>query len=86
MMLEPGRRDHDGGVFPKAGHGAVCPLSGQHVGRRAKKYPLGLRGIREPDPIRLEDMVLYERERGAGGKHAPAARRAAGLQYPALRR
>ena len=31
----------------------------------SEKYPLGLRAIREPDPIRLEDMVLYERERGA---------------------
>jgi len=30
----------------------------------SERYPLGLRGIAQPDPIRLEDMVLYERERG----------------------
>jgi len=30
----------------------------------SERYPLGLRGISRPDPIRLEDMVLYERERG----------------------
>ena len=51
--------------FRKQGTGlfARCPGSAW-VGER-EKYPLGLRGIREPDPIRLEDMVLYERERGA---------------------
>ena len=30
----------------------------------SERYPLGLRGIAKPDPIRLEDMVLYEKERG----------------------
>ncbi len=30
----------------------------------SERYPLGLRGIEKPDPIRLEDMVLYEKERG----------------------
>ncbi|MBQ2990233.1 MAG: ATP-binding protein [Clostridia bacterium] len=30
----------------------------------SERYPLGLRGILKPDPIRLEDMVLYEKERG----------------------
>ncbi|MDO5378602.1 MAG: ATP-binding protein [Clostridia bacterium] len=50
-------RKHGSGLF------ASCPGS-TWVGV-SERYPLGLRGIREPDPIRLEDMVLYERERGA---------------------
>ena len=49
-------RKHGSGLF------ASCPGS-TWVGV-SEAYPLGLRGIREPDPIRLEDMVLYERERG----------------------
>jgi len=49
-------RKHGSGLF------ASCPGS-TWVGV-SDAYPLGLRGIREPDPIRLEDMVLYERERG----------------------
>ena len=49
-------RKHGSGLF------ASCPGS-TWVGV-SEQYPLGLRGIREPDPIRLEDMVLYERERG----------------------
>ncbi|MBP3656603.1 MAG: ATP-binding protein [Clostridia bacterium] len=49
-------RRHGSGLF------ASCPGS-TWVGI-SERYPLGLRGIREPDPIRLEDMVLYERERG----------------------
>ena len=49
-------RKHGSGLF------ASCPGS-TWVGV-SETYPLGLRGIREPDPIRLEDMVLYERERG----------------------
>ena len=48
-------RKHGSGLF------AACPGS-TWVGV-SDAYPLGLRGIREPDPIRLEDMVLYERER-----------------------
>ena len=50
-------RKHGSGLF------ASCPGS-TWVGV-SERYPLGLRGIREPDPIRLEDMILYERERGA---------------------
>ena len=50
-------RKHGSGLF------AACPGC-TWVGV-SDAYPLGLRGIREPDPIRLEDMVLYERERGA---------------------
>ena len=49
-------RRHGSGLF------AACPGS-TWVGV-SERYPLGLRGIREPDPIRLEDMVLYEKERG----------------------
>ena len=49
-------RKHGSGLF------ASCPGS-TWVGV-SEAYPQGLRGIREPDPIRLEDMVLYERERG----------------------
>ena len=48
-------RRHGTGLF------ARCPGS-TWVGESAK-YPLGLRGITSPDPIRLEDMVLYEKER-----------------------
>lgn len=50
-------RKHGTGLF------AACPGS-TWVGE-SKKTPLGLRGITQPDPIRLEDMVLYEKERGA---------------------
>ena len=49
-------RKHGTGLF------ASCPGS-TWVGV-SEKYPLGLRGITKPDPIRLEDMVLYEKERG----------------------
>ena len=49
-------RRHGSGLF------ARCPGC-TWVGV-SERYPLGLRGIREPDPIRLEDMVLYEKERG----------------------
>jgi len=49
-------RKHGTGLF------ASCPGS-TWVGV-SDKYPLGLRGIASPDPIRLEDMVLYEKERG----------------------
>lgn len=48
-------RTHGTGLF------ARCPGS-TWVGE-SPRYPLGLRGILRPDPIRLEDMVLYERER-----------------------
>ena len=49
-------RKHGTGLF------ASCPGS-TWVGV-SEKYPLGLRGITKPDSIRLEDMVLYEKERG----------------------
>lgn len=49
-------RTHGTGLF------ARCPGC-TWVGE-SEKYPLGLRGIAKPDPIRLEDMVLYEKERG----------------------
>ena len=49
-------RRHGSGLF------ARCPGS-TWVGV-SDAHPLGLRGIDKPDPIRLEDMVLYERERG----------------------
>lgn len=49
-------RKHGTGLF------AACPGS-TWVGE-SEKTPLGLRGIAQPDPIRLEDMVLYEKERG----------------------
>lgn len=48
-------RKHGTGLF------AACPGS-TWVGE-SEKNPLGLRGIAQPDPIRLEDMVLYEKER-----------------------
>jgi len=49
-------RRHGTGLF------ARCPGS-TWVGE-SERYPLGLRGIVKPDPICLEDMVLYEKERG----------------------
>lgn len=49
-------RRHGSGLFARCPGCTWVGVSAQH--------PLGLRGIREPDPIRLEDMVLYERERG----------------------
>lgn len=49
-------RQHGTGLF------AACPGS-TWVGV-SEKAPLGLRGVANPDPIRLEDMVLYEKERG----------------------
>ena len=48
-------RKHGTGLF------ASCPGS-TWVGV-SEKHPLGLRGIVKPDPICLEDMVLYEKER-----------------------
>ena len=51
--------------FRKQGTGLFARCPGSTWVGESEKYPLGLRGIREPDPIRLEDMVLYERERGA---------------------
>ena len=49
-------RMHGTGLF------ARCPGC-TWVGE-SERYPLGLRGIVKPDPICLEDMVLYEKERG----------------------
>ncbi len=50
--------------FRKHGSGLFARCPGCTWVGVSDRYPLGLRGIREPDPIRLEDMVLYERERG----------------------
>ena len=50
--------------FRKHGSGLFASCPGCTWVGVSEAYPLGLRGIREPDPIRLEDMVLYERERG----------------------
>ena len=57
---------HDGGVFPRSRERGCLPAARAARGwARAKNIRSGLRGIRQPDPIRLEDMVLYEKERGA---------------------
>ena len=50
--------------FRKHGSGLFASCPGCTWVGVSEAHPLGLRGIREPDPIRLEDMVLYERERG----------------------
>ena len=50
--------------FRKQGTGLFARYPGCTWVGESEKYPLGLRGIRQPDPIRLEDMVLYEKERG----------------------
>lgn len=50
--------------FKKQGTGLFARCPGSTWVCESEKYPLGLRGIRQPDPIRLEDMVLYEKERG----------------------
>lgn len=49
-------RKHGSGLFARY---PGCTWAGVGPGN-----PLGLRGVREPDPIRLENLVLYERERG----------------------
>ena len=51
--------------FRKHGTGLFARYPGCTWVGESPRYPLGLRGVAEPDPIRLEDMVLYERERGA---------------------
>ena len=50
--------------FHKHGTGLFASCPGSTWVGVSEKYPLGLRGITKPDPIRLEDMVLYEKERG----------------------
>ena len=49
--------------FRKQGTGLFARCPGCTWVGVSGAYPLGLRGIREPDPIRLEDMVLYEQQR-----------------------
>ena len=48
---------HGTGVFAQYPGCTYVGVSAEH--------PLGLRGIRRPDPLRLEDMVLYEAQRNA---------------------
>ena len=50
-------RRHGTGIFARYGG---CTWVGE-----SDKYPQGLRGIERPDPIRLEDMVLYDQQRCA---------------------
>ncbi|MCI7736970.1 MAG: ATP-binding protein [Clostridiales bacterium] len=50
--------------FRRHGSGLFAQYPGSTWVGVSERYPLGLRGVREPDPIRLEDMVLYEKERG----------------------
>lgn len=50
--------------FRKHGTGLFARCPGCTWVGVSSAYPLGLRGIRQPDPIRLEDMVLYEQQRG----------------------
>ena len=49
--------------FRKHGSGLFARYPGSTWVGVSERTPLGLRGVREPDPIRLEDMVLYEKER-----------------------
>ena len=65
MMLSREGVTMTAAFFRKQGTGLFARCPGSTWVGESEKYPLGLRGIREPDPIRLEDMVLYERERGA---------------------
>ena len=64
MMLSREGVTMTAAFFRKQGTGLFARCPGSTWVGESEKYPLGLRGIREPDPIRLEDMVLYERERG----------------------
>lgn len=50
-------RRHGTGIFARY---AGCTWVGE-----SEKFPQGLRGIERPDPIRLEDMVLYDQQRSA---------------------
>lgn len=50
--------------FRKHGSGLFARYPGSTWVGIDERHPLGLRGVREPDPIRLENLVLYERERG----------------------
>lgn len=51
--------------FRKHGSGLFARYPGSTWVGVDAEHPLGLRGVREPDPIRLENLVLYEKERGA---------------------
>ena len=51
--------------FRRHGTGLFARYPGCTWVGESERYPLGLRGIDQPDPIRLEDMVLYEQQRGA---------------------
>ena len=63
-MLSYNGAKHVAAFFRKHGSGLFASCPGCTWVGVSEAHPLGLRGIREPDPIRLEDMVLYERERG----------------------
>ncbi len=63
MLSRGGARDV-AAFFRRHGSGLFARCPGSTWVGVSEKYPLGLRGIDKPDPIRLEDMVLYERERG----------------------
>lgn len=66
--IDPGMLSRDGArrvaaFFRMHGTGLFARCPGSTWVGESDRYPLGLRGITSPDPIRLEDMVLYEKER-----------------------
>ena len=66
--IDPGMLSRDGArrvaaFFRMHGTGLFARCPGSTWVGESNRYPLGLRGITSPDPIRLEDMVLYEKER-----------------------
>lgn len=63
MLSREGAREV-AAFFRRHGSGLFARYPGCTWVGVSEKTPLGLRGIEKPDPIRLEDMVLYERERG----------------------
>ena len=50
-------RKHGTGIFARY---PGCTWSGVDAA-----HPMGLRGVSQPDPIRLEDLILYEEQRSA---------------------
>ena len=65
LALRAGRIGDFAAFFRRHGTGLFARYPGCTWVGESDRHPLGLRGIERPDPIRLEDMVLYEQQRGA---------------------
>ena len=65
LSLRAGQIGDFAAFFRRHGTGLFARYPGCTWVGESAQHPLGLRGIERPDPIRLEDMVLYEQQRGA---------------------